>query len=236
MGALYRDLQGGPVAGGTAAAAGQLPTFGAWQARVRETGEGTTTVHDLWGQMLAAVPRECCVECDVLSPDASALLRLSISHAPTPPLPTELGPEAIQAILGRYPTPAHLHAAYAQRKAAAAGERTDPHLAAERLLHGLTKCAGLGWGGAWIALGQAGRQARACVGWPGRRQARGLAAALLADPPAAALPPLPAPNAQRRALHRRRPRRRGVHQALPPSAGRHWSWGAGRDGRVRVAC
>lgn len=39
-------------------AAGQLPTFAAWVAVCKDSGEGTTTLHDLFAVMLAAVPSE----------------------------------------------------------------------------------------------------------------------------------------------------------------------------------
>ncbi|EFN56306.1 hypothetical protein CHLNCDRAFT_144716 [Chlorella variabilis] len=45
----YRDLTG-------PSAAGQLPTFAAWVAVCKDSGEGTTTLHDLFAVMLAAVP------------------------------------------------------------------------------------------------------------------------------------------------------------------------------------
>ena len=41
-----------------AAPAGQLPTFAAWQTRCKENGEGTVTLHDIWGVMLQGVPSE----------------------------------------------------------------------------------------------------------------------------------------------------------------------------------
>ena len=39
--------------------AGTLPTFAAWQAGCKENAEGTTTLHDVWGMMLGALPCEC---------------------------------------------------------------------------------------------------------------------------------------------------------------------------------
>ncbi|KAL4448611.1 hypothetical protein ABPG75_005830 [Micractinium tetrahymenae] len=48
-----------------------------------------------------------------------------------------LGPDAVQAILGRYPTPLHLYSAYKEAFDAAVQQRQDGHRAAERLLYGL---------------------------------------------------------------------------------------------------
>jgi hypothetical protein len=38
--------------------AGTLPTFAAWQAGCKENAGGTTTLHDVWGMMLGALPCE----------------------------------------------------------------------------------------------------------------------------------------------------------------------------------
>ncbi|PRW44966.1 Crossover junction endonuclease MUS81 [Chlorella sorokiniana] len=67
--ALYRDCTA-PAAGN---GAGQLPSFAAWQARVKESGEGTVTLHDIWGVMLQGVPK--------LGPEATRAILL---RYPTP--------------------------------------------------------------------------------------------------------------------------------------------------------
>ncbi|KAL4424621.1 hypothetical protein ABPG77_002239 [Micractinium sp. CCAP 211/92] len=54
-----------------------------------------------------------------------------------------LGPDAIQAILARYPTPLSLYRAYQEAFAAAVDRRQDGHRAAERLLFGLKAADGI---------------------------------------------------------------------------------------------
>ena len=58
--AMYGPAQGGSPAGpsAAAAAAGQLMTFGQWDAHMTRITKGNTTLHDVWALMLAAVPGE----------------------------------------------------------------------------------------------------------------------------------------------------------------------------------
>ncbi|GAB4817237.1 hypothetical protein N2152v2_004283 [Parachlorella kessleri] len=53
--AMYGPAQGGTPAG-PSAGAGQLMTFGQWDAHMTRITKGNTTLHDVWALMLAAVP------------------------------------------------------------------------------------------------------------------------------------------------------------------------------------